>query len=85
MGTKNNPSTYDCYATAEADEPMFVLLARDKRAPEMVRMWADERKNDIAFKMRPPSDAAQVEEAYACADAMENWYYAKHPDEKLDE
>lgn len=29
MGTKNNPGAFDCYANAEPDEPMFVLLARD--------------------------------------------------------
>jgi hypothetical protein len=33
MGTKRNPGLSDCYAKAEADEPMFVLLARDKHAP----------------------------------------------------
>lgn len=41
MGTKNNPGTFDCYANAKPDEPMFVLLARDKKAPEIVRAWAD--------------------------------------------
>jgi hypothetical protein len=40
MGTKRNPGQYDCYAKAEPDEPMFVLLARDPTAPQLVRDWA---------------------------------------------
>ena len=39
MGTKNNPGTFDCYANAEGDEPMFVLLGRDKHAPTLVWLW----------------------------------------------
>ena len=66
MGTKTNPGKYDCYAKAEPDEPMFVLLARDESAPEIVRAWADQRKFDSA------SDP-KIAEAYACADAMEKW------------
>lgn len=38
MGTKNNPGTFDCYANAAPDEPMFVLLGRDKHAPLLVRL-----------------------------------------------
>lgn len=30
MGTKNKPGTYDCYATAHPDEPMFILLGRER-------------------------------------------------------
>jgi hypothetical protein len=40
MGTKNNPGKYDCYEKAESDEPMFILLARDKHAAQIVRLWA---------------------------------------------
>lgn len=29
MGTKSNPTQFDCYANALPDEPMFILLARD--------------------------------------------------------
>ena len=46
MGTKNNPGAYDCYANAEPDEPMFVLLARDKHAPTLVWLWATLRELD---------------------------------------
>lgn len=64
MATKNNPGTYDCYANAEPDEPMFVLLGRDKHAPLLVRLWAEMRALD-------GEDRAKIEEAMSCADAME--------------
>lgn len=38
MGTKNNPGRYDCYANAEPDEPMFVLLGHDRHAATLVRI-----------------------------------------------
>lgn len=66
MGTKNKPGKFDCYAKAAPDEPMFVLLARDPLAPFVVEMWA---------KMRELSDgrSEKVNEARACAAAMEVW------------
>jgi hypothetical protein len=47
MGTKLNPGTYDCYANAEPDEPMFVLLGRDPLAPFLVSIWSKVRMGDI--------------------------------------
>jgi len=44
MGTKNDPGKYDCYAAAEPDEPMFVLLARDETAPLLVERWANRQE-----------------------------------------
>lgn len=38
MSTKQNPGSYNCYADAADDEPMFVLLARDRDAPAIVKM-----------------------------------------------
>ena len=66
MGTKNDPGDYDCYANAAPDEPMFVLLGRDGDAPLLVRLWAE-------LRMRAGEDPHKVEEALACADAMEQW------------
>lgn len=40
MGTKTNPGEFDCYAKALPDEPLFTLLARDKRAPGLIWLWA---------------------------------------------
>lgn len=44
MGTKNNPGKFDCYANADPDEPMFVLLARDPLASDLVLLWAERRE-----------------------------------------
>lgn len=66
MGTKNNPASCDCYAKAEPDEPMFILLARDKHAPTLVWLWATLRELD---QEKP----AVVEEARECAAAMIEW------------
>ncbi len=46
MGTKANPGAFDCYANAEPDEPLFVLLGRDKHAPTLLWLWAALRELD---------------------------------------
>lgn len=66
MGTKNNPGIFDCYANAHPDEPMFILLGRDRMAPALVRAWAKMRADE-------GEDATKVKEAMDCADAMERF------------
>ena len=66
MGTKNNPGNFDCYANAAPDEPMFVLLARDKHAPTLVWLWAALREID-------GEDEAKVAEARNCMMSMLLW------------
>lgn len=66
MGTKNNPGQFDCYASAEPDEPMFVLLGRDKHAPTLVWLWAVLRELD-------EEDPAKVSEARKCCLDMMVW------------
>ncbi len=73
MGTKQNPGTYDCYANAADDEPMFILLARDIAAPEIVERWATAREALIKSGVKPEADHAMVAEALACAEAMRDW------------
>jgi hypothetical protein len=73
MGTKNNPGAYDCYANADPDEPMFVLLARDPSASLLVGLWAFIRE-------RMGENPSKVEEARVCAEAMEKWLMG-HADE----
>lgn len=69
MGTKNNPGKYDCYANAHPDEPMFVLLGRDRSAPSLVDAWADARaRNNPSVE-----EIAVIREARACADSMRDW------------
>jgi hypothetical protein len=63
MGTKNNPGQFDCYEHAEPDEPMFVLLGRDKHAPTLVWLWATLRELD-------GEDMAKVKEARDCVFEM---------------
>jgi hypothetical protein len=60
MGTKNDPGAFDYYAAAAPDEPMFILLGRDKHAPTLVWLWASLRELD-------GEDAAKVKEARECA------------------
>lgn len=69
MATKEQPGDYDCYANAEPDEPMFVLLARDPTAPSVIANWVAGRI--VSGKNRVSDD--QIAEALACADAMEAW------------
>lgn len=66
MGTKNNPGLFDCYASAEPDEPMFVLLGRDKYAPAIVWLWATLRELDGENKEK-------IAEARTCAANMMGW------------
>lgn len=66
MGTKNNPPVFDCYAKADPDEPMFILLGRDPIAPLLVDLWADLRE-------KAGKDPYQVGEARLCADQMRDW------------
>lgn len=76
MGTKNNPGPHDCYANAEPDEPMFVLLARDEFAPMLVRDWVRRRQlrrmREARVTMTPAYDEKELE-ALSCARAMEQW------------
>lgn len=66
MSTKNNPGAFDCYANAEPNEPMFVLLGRDRHAPMLVWLWATLRELD-------DEDVAKVAEARTCAADMMGW------------
>jgi len=66
MGTKNSPGAFDCYAAAESDEPMFVLLARDPLAASLVREWA-------ALRAARTGATPKVVEALKAADAMDDW------------
>lgn len=87
MGTKNNPGKFDCYAAADPDEPMFVLLARDRLAGHLVSLWSKMRMGDaeaaravfddmmkkhaMAYCIEP--DVSKAAEAIVCAMAMFKW------------
>lgn len=89
MGTKNNPGTYDCYAAAEPDEPLFTLLARDPTAPWLVAAWRQLRAgkyeeaailmagaNEALKKSKKKLltfDSPKLVEAVQCVKDMEDW------------
>ncbi len=93
MGTKINPGEFDCYANAEADEPMFVLLARDITSKYFVRAWVAIQCGDIETAQILMVDAARereqenkvikkvtdkkMVEAEQCSVDMENWLCKK--------
>lgn len=67
MGTKNNPGKWDCYHKAHPDEPMFVLLGRDRAAPQLVREWMS------IHQALGDTEQEKMKEAYFCALEMERW------------
>lgn len=72
MSTKANPSEVsDCYANAAPDEPMFVLLARDQSAPQLVELWAEHR-------IECGEDPRKVLEALKCAKSMRRYRYERN-------
>lgn len=72
MGTKNNPGKFDCYESAEPDEPMFVLLGRDPTAALVVTVW---RAIKMEMRERGASHISdeKLEEARECSLALEKW------------
>jgi len=74
MGTKNKPDKFNDCASAEPDEPMFILLARDPTASRVVQEWAAFLEIAIMEGRKPKSDRAIVEEARECAKAMREFW-----------
>lgn len=66
MATKANPGRFDCYAKADPNEPMFILLGRDAMAPFLVRMWAH-------MRWLNGEDRGKVAEALTIAYEMEHF------------
>ncbi len=61
MGYKNSDP---CIQKAFDDERLFVLMSRDKTAPEVIRYWVSLNK-----EIQPE---AKIKEALDCAQEMEN-------------
>lgn len=70
MATKH---TDRCLLKAADDEPIFVLRAQDKLAPEIVRAWAWVAKNNGL-------PLEKYQEAVELAEQMERWPTRKYPD-----
>src|SRR5262245_34430298 len=81
MGTKNNPGAYDCYRKLYDDEPVFVLRAKDKTAPGVVREWVRRRREEaqVTGGTITPEYEKKLREAEATANDMDAWH-AANPD-----
>jgi hypothetical protein len=60
--------------TADGDEPIFILRARDVTAPAVILSWAARREALKQQSVKPDADKALVTSARALADNMKNWY-----------
>lgn len=78
MGTKNNPGKWDCYAAADPDEPMFILLGRDPLAALLVGWWVGLKSNHD-----PNASEEKLKEAMETAQAMDAWILKIGDEEKL--
>lgn len=79
MALWNEEITTGCFARAEKDEPMFVLLSRDWLAPWLVHAWAMLRTLQIWIGVKPASDFERCDEAHALARDMRAWRKANRP------
>lgn len=73
MAIKSEELQHGCIAKAADDEPVFVLRATDKLAPNIIRLWA----RRAAYQGCPKE---KVDEANALAAKMEEWPHRKYPD-----
>lgn len=83
MATKNeefdNPGS--CFNKAHPNEPLFVLRAQDRIAPEVVRYWAHLASGGApAEYIMPAHLSVKSDEALAAAARMEEWPTRKMPD-----
>lgn len=67
-----------CYNKAEDDEPIFVLRATDKFAPQVIRYWTALVVQGAGLPT-PDNTAEKVNGAHECANAMDDWQ-EEHPD-----
>jgi len=91
IGSKANPSRFDCYPDLAADEPYFVIRADDPLSDSLVELHAyigagqaGAAHNKLAEIMaltaeRPPrpSESPKYRETFAISQAMEKWRSAK--------
>ena len=87
VGSKANPSQFDCYPDLAEDEPYFVLRADDLLSDALVKLHASvgagqagAAHNKLAEIMGltrdrapRPSDSPKYRETFAISQAMETW------------
>ena len=91
LGSKQNPSPFDCYDDLTEDEPYFVIRADDPLSDSLVELHAyigagqsGAAHNKLAeimalTAMQPPrpSDSPKYRETFAISQAMEAWREGK--------
>lgn len=87
IGSKENPSQFDCYDDLAGNEPYFVIRADDPLSDSLVELHAyigagqaGAAHNKLAEIMaltgeRPPrpSDSPKYRETFAISQSMESW------------
>jgi hypothetical protein len=87
LGSKANPSKYDCLPDLAEDEPYFVIRAKDPLSNALVELHAyigagqaGAAHNKLAEIMEMtrekaprPSDSPKYRETFAISSAMERW------------
>lgn len=68
---RRHKGIYDCLDKREPDEPVFVLLGRDRASSATIKIWATLWLQEISLGLRPESDRAQITEALKIATDME--------------
>ncbi len=91
LGSKSNPSQFDCYNDLADDEPYFVIRADDPLSDALVELHAyigagqsGAAHNKLAEIMQltadsapRPSDSPKYRETFAISSAMERWRETK--------
>ena len=87
LGSKSNPSQFDCYDDLADDEPYFVIRAHDPLSDALVELHAyigagqsGAAHNKLAEIMQltaqkppRPSDSPKYRETFAISSSMERW------------
>ena len=91
VGSKANPSKFDCYGDLAEDEPYFVIRADDPLSDSLIELHAyigagqaGAAHNKLAEIMTltsrqapRPSESPKYRETFAISQAMEAWRSAK--------
>ena len=91
VGSKANPSKFDCYPDLADDEPYFVISADDPLASALVELHAyigagqsGAAHNKLAeimeltrSKAPRPSDSPKYRETFAISSSMDKWRDSK--------
>lgn len=77
---KNTKGNRDCLAKAQHDEPMFILLGRDRAAPDVIDAWCSLRLSHIkdGLLANTADELEHINQARQIAQAMRDWQY-NHP------